>query len=436
MYIYIIYVVLLCRILIIIVRLLALPFGGTKHYSYFGGKLALSVNIGGIFLLLFGCIFGLQGQSLQRCASEPNVRNSSAVMPLSFPRDQIEIPIVFHIIWNQEEHNIPDEYIYSELEVLNEDYNMLNEDIIDVPAEFKKHIGNPNISFCLANRDPADKPSNGIIRKKTRWVNIAGQRQIVDGRRRIKSDELGGSDPWNTKRYLNVWIGDRTDGLLGDATFPTEEDANKIDGIVISHIAVGRRLDVDSPFNKGRTLTHEIAHYLNLYHLSGSESGCFTDGDFVEDTPTQFEEYFGTCENPVVSCDSRDMDTNFLSLRDDACLTFFTKGQVTRMTESLFTHRFELISSNTCSQSNPLPPDPLKIAEVFTMQDHIEISLPTLANRDYSIDVLDVMGRYQTTIYNNPGHIYRLNYRDYPSGIYIVLLHVAGKRYSRKIYID
>ncbi|MFT4565272.1 MAG: hypothetical protein ACI9FN_000223, partial [Saprospiraceae bacterium] len=256
------------------------------------------------------------------------------------------------------------------------------------------------------------------------------------GIRRIKSTELGGSDPWNTKRYLNIWIGARDDGLLGDATFPNEEDPNKIDGIVISHKVLGRRPDLDSPFNLGRTLTHEIAHYLNLNHLSGTETGCFTDDDGVEDTPNQFEEYFGTCSDRVESCDSRDMDMNFMSFRDDACLVFFTKGQVARMTETLFTDRFELISSNTCSESNPLAPDPLRIAKVHTFADQLEVSLVTLVNREYTLEVFDIVGRYQTKFENNPAHTYRLPFLDYSSGIYLLRLEVAGKQFVRKVYID
>jgi len=385
---------------------------------------------------LICCNIVLQGQITQRCESTNLNSEANTNSQYSYPRNGIEIPIVFHIVWNRPGQNIPDEYIFSQLEVLNDDYNAENEDLLDLPSEFKKVQGNPGISFCLANMDPRGTPTNGIIRTNTSWTNIGGQRLVVDGKRRIKNTSLGGSDPWDTKKYLNIWIGARGDGLLGDATFPNEEDPNKIDGIVVSPEAIGKRPDLDSPFNRGRTLTHEIGHYLNLNHLSGTETGCFTDDDDVEDTPNQFEEYFGTCDEPVESCDSRDMDMNFMSFRDDACLLFFTKGQVARMTETLFSERFELISSNTCSESNPLAPDPLKIAKIFTLSDQIEVSLVTLVNREYDLELYDVLGRYHSKVENNPAHTYRFRYENYPSGIYILKLVVEGKQFLRKVYIN
>ena len=106
------------------------------------------------------------------------------------------------------------------------------------------------------------------------------------------------------------------------------------------------------------------------------------------------------------------------------------------MTESLFTDRFELISSNTCSTSNPLAPDPLKIAKIRTLDNQLEISLVTLVNREYDLELYDILGRSHTSIPSNIAHTYRLNYADYPSGIYILSLQVAGRQFIRKVYID
>lgn len=373
---------------------------------------------------------------MQRCNTTQAFSDAVTTSDFSYPREGIEIPVVFHIVWNHSGQNIPDEYIFTQLDVLNEDYNGINEDLTILPSEFEKVQGNPGISFCLASKDPQGRPTNGIIRKNTSIVDVGNQQNLVEGRRRIKNTDLGGSDPWNTSRYLNIWVGARADGLLGDATFPNEEDPNKIDGIVVSSRAIGRRPDLDSPFNLGRTLTHEIAHYLNLNHLSGTETGCFTDDDGIEDTPNQFEEYFGPCTDPVESCESRDMDMNFMSFRDDACLVFFTKGQIARMTETLFTERFELISSNTCGISNPLAPDPLKLAKIYTLANELQVALVTLVNREYDLEVYDILGRFHTRIPNNIAHTYRLQYSDYPSGIYLLRLQVAGKSFIRKVYID
>ena len=151
-----------------------------------------------LFLIYLSCYISAYGQSVRRCNTNQAVTETSHSGNFSFPREGIEIPVVFHIVWNRPDQNISDDFIFSQLEVLNDDYNADNADLSMLPSEFKNVQGNPGISFCLANKNPKGRPAIGIIRTNTSQVNIGSQRQIVDGRRRIKSTELGGSDPWNT----------------------------------------------------------------------------------------------------------------------------------------------------------------------------------------------------------------------------------------------
>jgi hypothetical protein len=72
------------------------------------------------------------------------------------------------------------------------------------------------------------------------------------------------------KKYLNIWVCDLGNQLLGYATFPTDlSDNPQADGVVINFTAFGTLGTAKSPFDRGRTATHEIGHWLNLEHIWG-----------------------------------------------------------------------------------------------------------------------------------------------------------------------
>jgi len=372
------------------------------------------MRVPGISLLLFlGIGLCAQDQGLHRCGTHHIPANAQSIeVPISVNRQSIEIPIVFHIVYRSDEENISKETIMSQLEVINQDYSSIDPLTRELPNSFNKKVASPGISFCLAQTDPFGQASDGIVRVPTQTTLVGSQSQTVGGERRIKDSELGGSSAWDTDRYLNVWIGARDDGIAGDATFPDDPDETESDGIVLDYKVVGLRPATDSPFNLGRTLTHEIGHYLNVFHLYGAETGCFNDDDLVSDTPNQFGPYFGLCQEGVSSCGSRDMDTNFMNFRDDSCLFYFTKGQVDRMIQTLFTVRYELISSETCSAGKPIPPDPLRVAPIVTLPNGLEIPLTTLSEETYSLSLFDTSGRLVWRADSNPDHQYMQGLRE------------------------
>ncbi|KAF9483536.1 zincin [Pholiota conissans] len=129
-------------------------------------------------------------------------------------------------------------------------------------------------------------------------------------------------------------------GLLGYSTFPADyQGLPKDDGVVIQHETLpGGSL---KPFNKGRTATHEVGHWVGLYHTFQGES-CTSTGDMVADTPVQ--------KSPTSGCPKKRPDTcpgqkgldaihNYMDYSDDACLNQFTPGQATRMRAQLRTYR-------------------------------------------------------------------------------------------------
>jgi len=129
------------------------------------------------------------------------------------------IPVVVHIIKNTSnlEMDISDEEIYRQIEILNETYNLLNEDVSLTPTDFEAFIGNPEIEFCLASVDPNGYSTNGITRNTTEVTTFSTASD------NIKDSDLGGVDAWDTDSYLNIWVGKIKDAMLNNGIINTSE---------------------------------------------------------------------------------------------------------------------------------------------------------------------------------------------------------------------
>ena len=132
-------------------------------------------------------------------------------------------------------------------------------------------------------------------------------------------------------RYLNLWVCEMED-LLGYGQFPG--GPAQTDGVVIDHQAFGTSGTATPPFALGRTATHEIAHWLNLFHIWGDDGlGC-VGNDFVDDAPNQAGPNTGMPTFPSITCGNGpdgDMFVNFMDYTDDAGMVMFTAGQAIRM---------------------------------------------------------------------------------------------------------
>ena len=237
----------------------------------------------------------------------------------------VTIPVVVHVLYSTTSENISDAQIQSQIDVLNEDYHKLNPDYTKTPSAFAGLVADVGIQFVLAKRTPSGVATNGIERKSSTTTSWG----TAD---KIKKASTGGLDAWNASQYLNLWVGTIGGGILGYAQFPG--GASATDGVVISPVYFGRTGTVTSPYNLGRTASHEVGHWLNLNHIWGDDSGACTGTDNVSDTPNQGSENYGKPVFPHVSCSNGpngDMFMNYMDYVDDNAMFMFSTGQSQRM---------------------------------------------------------------------------------------------------------
>lgn len=358
----------------------------------------------------------------KRCASQHNQIQSSSQKERAFTRTNKTVQLVFHIVYETEEENIPDEVILEQIDRVNEDFNALNQDLSLVPEIFAESIGNPEISFVLASEGHSGLPFSGIFRKSTGIENIASQFSD-NGKEVIKYRVLGGSDVYFPERYVNIWVG-RTTDIFG-VTAPLETAGTEDDGIIITPEAFGVIEDPESPTNLGRTLTHELGHYFGLNHLWGLQNGCGND-DGIEDTPTQERPYSGCPEFPQLSCGSFDMHMNFMDFADDECLLFFTNGQVEIMRQTLEEIRFGTIVSN---DNIGLTKTPLEF-DIKNKTDQLVISSPSLVEGKISISIFNIGGQRIHKDLLNQLNVHEIDTNHWARGVYILAIHAVDQRFT------
>lgn len=250
----------------------------------------------------------------------------------------ITIPVVVHIVYNNSVQNITDAQVQSQIMVLNRDYRKLNPDTFQIPSYYRELAADCGIRFVLANVDTSGKTTTGIVRRQTRQQGFSYNDAV-------KFTARGGDDAWDRDRYLNIWVCDLTDGVLGYSSAPGCPKQN--DGVTIDYTAFGTTGTAAAPFNLGRTATHEIGHWLNLIHIWG-DAACGNDD--VDDTPQQGMATRGNPSGMVFSCGNTpygNLYMDYMDFTDDAGMHLFTYGQRERM-RSLFAEggaRYPLLTS-------------------------------------------------------------------------------------------
>lgn len=254
-------------------------------------------------------------------------------------RSVFTIPVVVHVVYRTAQENISDAQVLSQIQVLNQDFRRTNTDASNLPAVFQGVAADSEIEFCLATRDPQGAATNGITRTQTTDSSFS----LNDA---MKSDNSGGKSPWPRASYLNIWVCNLGGGLLGYA-YPPGAPATQ-DGVVVGFRYFGTTGAAQAPFNRGRTATHEVGHWLNLEHIWGDDNGSCNGSDQVADTPNQADAYYECPTHPQTSCNSQDMFMNYMDYVNDACMNTFTQGQKTRMRAVLTGFRSSLQNSLGC----------------------------------------------------------------------------------------
>lgn len=350
----------------------------------------------------------------------------------------LTIPVVVHVIHNGDAYgsgeNIRDEQVISQITVLNQDYRKL----AGTPGFNSDPVGaDVEIEFCLAKRDPFNNPSDGINRVQL-TASIYNSIESVEQIKPITQ--------WDPNRYMNIWVVNLGGGLLGYAQFPSNSNSTataSTDGVVIGHRYFGSQSiyplgTYSAPFNRGRTATHEVGHFLGLYHIWGDNNNCIVNAndsvqDFCLDTPPASSENYG-CPN-VDSCPADsflDMVQNYMDYTNDACMNIFTLNQKTRMRNflSTFQRRSQLLNSNAC--------EALASSPEFEMLQGIKLypnPATDVVNINISSDLLPdayiVYNSIGQTIFskkveNNTDLI--LNTSSYSQGVYFIQVTIENEQ--------
>ncbi|GAB3956234.1 hypothetical protein GCM10028805_45450 [Spirosoma harenae] len=360
------------------------------------------------------------------------------------------IPIVVHVVHSTASGtiggannvNISDAQIASQIQVLNEDYrrkpntNGYNTNPLGADAR---------IEFFLATTDPDGNPSTGITR------HYYAPKSSFD----ILSDDvlLSQIAYWPSDKYLNIWVTSFQDNYLGYTQFPTAADtlqglpgsANEfVDGSLIDYRVFGKQTGTvtRSLYLLGRTVTHEIGHWLGLIHPWGDGSGC--NEDYVADTPLTEDRSVApsVCRQTYSTCvagkQTRDLIENYLMYSPDVCMNMFTAGQVARMRAvlQLSPRRARLVKSVTSPLTetdrltltvypNPAVTDPL-----------IDVQLKGF--QSFKLDLLDLTGRQlRTTAYTDaPSTRLSLPITGLAKGVYIVRVKTDTETVSKRLLVQ
>jgi len=373
----------------------------------------------------------------------------------------LQIPVVVHVLYENDAENLSDEIIKSQIDVLNEDYGRTNADTINTRAVFDTIAGKAKFQFYLATIDPLGNPTTGITRTPTNVSSFMTEAELYTGQllESMKKPSSGGVAPWPVEDYMNIWVCDISFNgeiaLLGYATPPNnlpnwEGDpltAPEYDGVVIQYSVFGREAvevmgNGQSVNFLGRVVTHETGHYLGLRHIWGDGPCGQVDG--IDDTPDAYSSGMSQCDHNANTCydspyDFPDMVENYMDYSAPSCQNMFTKGQVDFMFSVIVNNRTEL--PDTIANSNPN--SILKYSSELSVypnpaKDRVTLNLSQLEETT-ELQIIDITGKViWQSVYSIGSNQSQMNISTeaFSRGIYFLNARSRSSAYSQKIVFE
>ncbi len=352
----------------------------------------------------------------------------------------LEIPIIFHIIHQGESKgfgtHLGTDRIQEQIKQLNIDFNTTTLNYTGQGDSYPKVriVFRPTSSYP-SGKKMSDVGVNYIDSSKEGWPKGSYSKAFIE--KTIKP-----STQWDPGKYLNIWVCEISAGILGYASFPiaegmpqTTEEVSS-DGVVIRYTTIGSlskpydHTEEGLKFGMGRTLTHEVGHWLGLLHLWG-DGGCDSD-DHCNDTPSCSGPNFG-CPDNRYSCGEEEKIGNFMDYIHDACMTSFSPDQYLRMVYVLqeSPNRKGLINREETSMDAQQEETPSLEPTVFPspVQGDATVGMTLEQDKTYDIEVFAFDGKltWATKIENSiSGHTQiRIPSANFPPGIYWIAIRTG-----------
>lgn len=396
----------------------------------------------------------LEAERLSAKNKEKEIKKHTVEKERTIQYQEVVIPVVFHFLYTAEKDIVYEKEAYNQLQVLNNDFSEAGSSVNGKPIKptnvayhkegYDRRKSNTGVSFCLAE---GPGKQLGIVKVPTKV-------SIWNPDHAMKSKRSGGSDPWDTEKYLNIWIAHLPDSVGGYAQMPG--GLATTDGIVIDYRFFGTYYYARKPYHLGRTLSHLVGSYLGLHELWDEDTPC--GDDEVDDTPIHNAPNYGPVNvyQHISTCDGYpvEMTMNIMDATDDASVFMFTAGQKKRMQTMLSQGgpREKLSQgSSLCKKEEEVK----KLAEP-ELAEHNEVrklnlqAYPNPTNNRFilalsppaagtcEIQIINFAGRLMSKqqLQLDEGHYQtEINTQSWPSGLYFVHCRMNGQTVSQTVSV-